>query len=125
MEIHHALQEPQNVTVDILAVVATVDALDRTPYYPYEIWEVALMNDRYVLKLVFDVHYFAYFQYQYFSILCSGLGFLRILLPHPQISESMLISCGVDKKFVLVQNVMVDKVSHEYYISYLKEIFVA
>jgi hypothetical protein len=83
------------------------------------------MDDRYILKLVFDVHYFAYFQYQYFSILFSSMGFLRILLPDPQISESMLISCGMDNKFVLVQNVMVDQVSCEYYISYLKEIFVA
>jgi hypothetical protein len=83
------------------------------------------MDDMYVLKLVFDVHYFAYFQCQYFGILCNGMGVLRILLPDPQISESMLISCGMDNKFVLVQNVMVDQVSHEYYISYLKEIFVA
>jgi hypothetical protein len=50
--------------------------------------------------------------------------FLHILLPDPQMSESMLISCGVDNKFILVQNVMVDQVSHEYYISYLKHIFV-
>jgi hypothetical protein len=26
MEIHHALQEPQNATIDILAVVAAMDA---------------------------------------------------------------------------------------------------
>jgi hypothetical protein len=101
-----------------------MDALDRTPYYPDDIWEVALMDDRYVLKLVFDVHYFAYFQYQYFCTLCSGMDFLRILLPDPQMSELMLISCGIDNKFVLVQNVMVDQVSREYYISYLKHIFV-
>jgi hypothetical protein len=31
MEIHRALQEPQNATVDILVVVAAVDASDRTP----------------------------------------------------------------------------------------------
>jgi hypothetical protein len=37
----------------------------------------------------------------------------------------MLISCGMDNKFVLVQNVIVDQVSPEYYIIYLKEIFVA
>jgi hypothetical protein len=37
----------------------------------------------------------------------------------------MLISRGVDNKFVLVQNVMVDQVSREYYIIYLEEIFVA
>jgi hypothetical protein len=82
------------------------------------------MDDRYVSKLVFDAHYFASFQYHYFGILCSGMGFLRILLGDPQISESMLISCGVNNKFVLVQNIMVDQVSREYYISYLKEIFV-
>jgi hypothetical protein len=105
--------------------VATVDVSDRTLYYSDEIREVALMDDRYVLKLVFDVHYFAYFQYQYFCILCSGMDFLHILLPDSQISESMLISCGVDNKFVLIQNVIVDQVSHEYYISYFKEIFVA
>jgi hypothetical protein len=52
------------------------------------------------------------------------MDFLRILLPDPQMSESMLISCGVDNKFVLVQNVMVDQVSVEYYISYLKQVFV-
>jgi hypothetical protein len=56
MEIQRALQEPQNTTVDILAVVAIVDALDRTPYYLAEIQELALMDDRYVLKLVFDGH---------------------------------------------------------------------
>jgi hypothetical protein len=60
-EIHHVLQEPQDATVDILAVVAAVDASDRTLYYPYEIWEVALMDDRYVLQFVFDVQYIAYF----------------------------------------------------------------
>jgi hypothetical protein len=83
------------------------------------------MDDRYVLKLVFDGHDFANFQYQYFGTLCSGLGFLRILMSDPQISESMLISCGVENKFVLVQNVMVDQVSHEYYIIYVQDIFVA
>jgi hypothetical protein len=56
MEIHRALQEPQDTTVDILAVVAAMDASDHTPYYPDEIWEVTLMDDRYASKLVFDVH---------------------------------------------------------------------
>jgi hypothetical protein len=79
----------------------------------------------YVSKLVFHRHDCAYFQYQYFGTLCSGLGFLHIMLSDPQISESMLISCGVDNKFILVQNVMVDQVSCEYYIIYLKKIFVA
>jgi hypothetical protein len=61
MEIQHAMQEPQDSTVDILAVVAAIDASDRTPYYPDEIRELALMDDRYVSKLVFDVHDFANF----------------------------------------------------------------
>jgi hypothetical protein len=61
------------------------------------------MDDRYVSNMVFDGHEFAYFQYQYFGTLCRGLTFLRIMLSDPQISESMLISCGVDNKFVLVQ----------------------
>jgi hypothetical protein len=113
MEIQRALQQPHNAIIDILVVVATVDASDRTPYYPDEIREVTLMDDRYVLNTVLDGHEFAYFQYQYFGTLCSGLAFLRILLPDPQISESMLISCGVDSKFVLAQNVMVDKESCE------------
>jgi hypothetical protein len=102
MKIHRALQEHQNTTIDILAIVAAVDASDHTPYYPDEIWEVTLMDDRYVLKFVFDVHYFAYCQYQNFGTLCSGMSFLRILLPDPQMSDSMLISSGVDNKFVLV-----------------------
>jgi hypothetical protein len=38
-----------------------VDTLDRTPYFPDEIREVALMDDRYVSKMVFDEHNFAYF----------------------------------------------------------------
>jgi hypothetical protein len=126
MEIQHAMQEPQNATVDILAIVAVVGASDHTPYYPDEIREVALMNDRYDSKLVFDGHDYAYFQYTTeFGTLCSGLGFLRIMLPDPEISGSMLISCGVHNKFVLVQNVMVDQVSREYYQIYLEEIFVA
>jgi hypothetical protein len=37
MEIQRALQEPQSTTVDILAVVAVVDASDHTPYYHVEI----------------------------------------------------------------------------------------
>jgi hypothetical protein len=37
MEIQSALQQPHNATIDILAVVAVVDASDRTPYYPDEI----------------------------------------------------------------------------------------
>jgi hypothetical protein len=37
MEIQRALQEPQNTIVDILTIVAAVDASDRTPYYPAEI----------------------------------------------------------------------------------------
>jgi hypothetical protein len=61
IEIQRALQEPHNATVDILAVVATVDASDHTPYYPDEIREVALMGDRYVSNMVFDGHGCAYF----------------------------------------------------------------
>jgi hypothetical protein len=83
------------------------------------------MDDRYVSNTVFDGYKFAYFQYQYFSTLCSGLTFLRILLLDPQISESMLISCDVNNKFVLAQNIMVDRESCEYYIICLEEIFVA
>jgi hypothetical protein len=100
MEIQCALQEPHNAIVVILAIVAVVDASDHTPYYPDEIREVALMDDRYVSNMVFDGHGFAYFQYQYFSTLCIGLAFLRIMLLDPQISESMLISCGMDNKFI-------------------------
>jgi hypothetical protein len=37
----------------------------------------------------------------------------------------MLISCGAENKFVLVQNVMVDQVSRKYYIIYVQDIFVA
>jgi hypothetical protein len=40
-------------------------------------------------------------------------GLSSYLLPDPQISESMLISCGMDNKFVLAQNVMVDQESCE------------
>jgi hypothetical protein len=43
------------------------------------------------------------------------MSFLHLLLPNPELSESMLISCGVDNKFVLLQNVLVDQVSCEYY----------
>jgi hypothetical protein len=113
IEIQHALQQPHNITVDILAVVAAVDALNRTLYYPDEIREVALMDDRYVLNMMFDGHEFAYLQYQYFGNLCSGLAFLHILLSDPQISESMLVSCDVDNKFVLAENVMVNQESCE------------
>jgi hypothetical protein len=60
MEIQRALRQPHNATVDILAVVATMDASDRTPYYLNEIREVALMDDRYVLNTVLDGHKFAY-----------------------------------------------------------------
>jgi hypothetical protein len=119
MEIRRAMQEPQNATIDILAVVATMDASDHTPYYPDEIRDVALMDDRYVSKLVFDGHDYAYFQYtSEFGTLCSGLGFLRMMLSDQQISESMLISCGMHNKFILVQNVMVDQVSREHYQMY-------
>jgi hypothetical protein len=60
MEIQRALQQPHNATVDILAVVAVVDASDHIPYYPDEIREVALMDNRYVSNMVFDGHEFAY-----------------------------------------------------------------
>jgi hypothetical protein len=83
------------------------------------------MDDMYILKLVFDGHDFAYFPYQYFGTLCSGLGFLRIMMSDPQINESKLISCGIDNKFVLAQNIMVDQVSCEYYIIYVDEIFLS
>jgi hypothetical protein len=68
------------------------------------------MDDRYVSKLVFDVHDFANFQYKYFGTFCSGLGFFCIHVDFMwcQIIESMLISCGVKNKFVLLQNVIVD-----------------
>jgi hypothetical protein len=56
MEIHRALQEPQDTIVDILDVVAFVDAPDHTPYYPDESQEDALMDGRNALKLVFIVH---------------------------------------------------------------------
>jgi hypothetical protein len=85
-----------------------MDVLYCTPYYPDEIRDVTLIEYRYVLNTVFDRHEFAYLQYQYFGTLCSDLDFLHILLPDPQICESMLISCGMDNKFVLAQNVMVD-----------------
>jgi hypothetical protein len=113
MEIQHGLHQPNNGIVDILAVVAIMDASNRTMYFSDEIREVALMDDRYVLPTVFNRHKFAYLQYQYFSNLCSGMAFLRILLPDLEISESMLISCGMDNKFVLEQNVMVDQESCE------------
>jgi hypothetical protein len=61
MEIQRALQEPHNSTIDILAVVVAVDALDHIPYYLDDIREVALMDERYVLKLVLDGHDFANF----------------------------------------------------------------
>jgi hypothetical protein len=93
--------------------VAAVDALDCTQYFPDEIEEVTLMDDRYVLPTMFNRHKFAYLQYQYFGNLCSGMAFLCILLLDSQISESMLISCGMDNKFVLAQNVMVDQGSYE------------
>jgi hypothetical protein len=60
MEIQHALRQPHNTTVDILVVVATMDASDRTPNNLNEIREVALMDDRYVLNTVLDGHEFAY-----------------------------------------------------------------
>jgi hypothetical protein len=37
-----------------------VDASNHTLYYPDEIREVALMDDRYVSIMVFDRHKFAY-----------------------------------------------------------------
>jgi hypothetical protein len=61
MEIQCAMQETQNSTIDILVVVVVVDTSDHTPYYPDEIWELALMDDRYVSKLVLDGHDFANF----------------------------------------------------------------
>jgi hypothetical protein len=61
MEIQRALQQPHNTTVDILAVVAIVDASNHTPYYPDEIREITLMDDRYVSNTMFDGHKFAYF----------------------------------------------------------------
>jgi hypothetical protein len=75
MEIQRAMQEPQDATIDILVVVAPVDVSDRTPYFPDEIQELALMDDRYVSMLVFDVHNFANFKYKYFGTFCSGLDF--------------------------------------------------
>jgi hypothetical protein len=54
--------------------------------------------------------------------MCSGMGFFHILLPNPGFNESMLISCGVDNKFVSLQNVLVDEVSCEYYKTYPKQI---
>jgi hypothetical protein len=61
IEIQRALYERQNTTIDILAVVAAVDASNHTPYYPVEIQELALMDNRYVLKLVFNGHDFRNF----------------------------------------------------------------
>jgi hypothetical protein len=54
MEIPRALQQPHNATFDILAVVAVMDASDRTSYFPNEIREVTLMDDRYVSNKVFS-----------------------------------------------------------------------
>jgi hypothetical protein len=70
MEIQRALQQPHNATIDILLVAAAVDASDRTSYYPNEIREVTLMDDRYVSNTVFDGHKFAYFQYN-ILVLCA------------------------------------------------------
>jgi hypothetical protein len=54
MKIQRALRQPRNATIDILVVVAVMDASDHTPYIADEIQEVALMDDRYVLPTVFD-----------------------------------------------------------------------
>jgi hypothetical protein len=70
MEIQRDLQQPHNTTINILVVVAAVNASDRTPYYPDEIREVALMDDRYVSNTVFDGHEFAYFSIN-ISVLCA------------------------------------------------------
>jgi hypothetical protein len=43
------------------------------------------------------------------------------MMLNPQITESMLVSCGIKNKFVLVQNVMVDQVSCEYNIIYVQD----
>jgi hypothetical protein len=61
MEIQRAMQEPQDSPVDILVVEAAIDASDRTPYFPDEIQELTLIDDTYVLKLVFNVHDFTNF----------------------------------------------------------------
>jgi hypothetical protein len=56
MEIYRALQEPQDTKVGILTIATVVDASNCTPYYPDEIREVPLMDDRLASMLVFDVH---------------------------------------------------------------------
>jgi hypothetical protein len=61
MEIQRAMQEPQDSPVDILVVEAAIDASDRTPHFPDEIQELTLIDDTYVLKLVFNVHDFTNF----------------------------------------------------------------
>jgi hypothetical protein len=61
MEIQRAMQEPQDSPVDILVVEAAIDASDRTPYFPDEIEELTLIDDTYILKLVFNVHDFTNF----------------------------------------------------------------
>ena len=44
--------QPHGASVDILAVVADVADPDRTPWYPNEVREVALMDDRYVVFIL-------------------------------------------------------------------------
>ena len=48
LELRRAMIEPQGASVDVLAVVAAVADSDRTPWYPHEVREIALMDDRYV-----------------------------------------------------------------------------
>jgi hypothetical protein len=99
--------------------VTAVDASDHTPYYPDEIREVPLMDDR-LASLYTNLH-ISIINIQFFV---QRHGLFHILLSGPQISESILISCGVDNKFVLLQNVLLDQVPREYYKTYLKQIFV-
>jgi hypothetical protein len=56
MEIQHALQQPHNTTIDILAIVAAVDASDRTLYYPDKIREVAWMIGMFRIQCSMDMN---------------------------------------------------------------------
>jgi hypothetical protein len=71
------------------------------------------MTGMFRIRCSMDMNLHIFLQYQYFGNFWSGLAFVHILLPHPQISESILISCGVDNKFVLAQIVIVDQESCE------------
>ena len=127
MNLLQAMRQEDGTSVDIIAIVGSVADSDDTPYYPYRVREVALVDHRYCTY--FFLHDIYTYSIDFFlekthvcnciwssfvyhcSKICSITAFLRLDVPHPRIEETSLLSLDIHNKIIHARNLSVDRQS--------------